>query len=219
MPSSIFVFKSFVRSFLVLYVATTAAASPNFSFAEGFLTEAENWPLWADTLTRYKKEHVQILACVADKSACVKRMTALRHILIKAPSLGRDEQIRLVNRYINRKRHKNDKRVTTVDDYGTKRVQKNQFATLLEFLRRGGDCEDYAISKYFILRELGFEADTLRIVIGFDRKTREHHAVLAVLREDGDVLLLENDNKIRRNKYYGYRFVYSLNEKGVWRHS
>jgi predicted transglutaminase-like cysteine proteinase len=51
------------------------------------------------------------------------------------------------NRFLNDWRYKPDDQ-----NYG----QRDYWATPLEFLRRSGDCEDYAIAKYVTLRELGF---------------------------------------------------------------
>jgi hypothetical protein len=42
--------------------------------------------------------------------------------------------------------------------------------------------------------------------------------VLAVRENDGDVLLLESDNLIRRGRNHPYRFIYSVNENSVWDH-
>ena len=46
----------------------------------------------------------------------------------------------------------------------------------VDFYREGGDCEDFAIAKYFALRHLG--VDNLTIVLGYDTKKRLRHAVL-----------------------------------------
>lgn len=54
-----------------------------------------------------------------------------------------------------------------------------------------GDCEDYAIAKYVVLREAGFPAADLRLVLVRDRAVRQDHAVLAA-RHDGRWLVLDN---------------------------
>ena len=83
-------------------------------------------------------------------------------------------------------------------------------------MQRGGDCEDYAVAKYFLLRELGFPAEDMRVLVTYDRSVRAHHAVLAVRREDGSSWLLELDNTIVKGNQWGYRFIYALNEEGIW---
>ena len=37
--------------------------------------------------------------------------------------------------------------------------------TPAEFFQKSGDCEDFAIAKYFALRDLGFPASQMRIVV------------------------------------------------------
>ncbi len=54
-----------------------------------------------------------------------------------------------------------------------------------------GDCEDYAIAKYVLLREAGVAEQDLRVLLVRDRAVREDHAVLAV-RIDGAWTMLDN---------------------------
>jgi predicted transglutaminase-like cysteine proteinase len=143
----------------------------------------------------------------------------LRHIVVKGAELGTDRQLHLVNRYVNKRRYRRDrKRLAPSVTGGGEATLSSHWATLLEFLRRGGDCEDYATAKYFLLRELGFRADDMRILVTYDRKMREYHALLAVQREDGSAWLLDSDNTIRRKGQGHYRFVYAVNEFGIWFH-
>ena len=54
-----------------------------------------------------------------------------------------------------------------------------------------GDCEDYAIAKYAILRAAGVPAQDLRLLLVRDRAVSQDHAVLAV-RDNGQWLILDN---------------------------
>ena len=54
-----------------------------------------------------------------------------------------------------------------------------------------GDCEDFAIAKYFALRDLGFPASQMRIVVLKDTLRNLDHAVTAVYL-DGDAWILDN---------------------------
>ncbi len=126
---------------------------------------------------------------------------------------GRTEadQLRLVNRYVNRARYISDRRNWKRADY---------WAVPEELFSRGGDCEDYAIAKYLSLRSLGISPERLRIVILYDRRRREDHAILAVF---GDEEILILDNHYRRvmswtNLRTRYQPYYSLNERSVWIH-
>ncbi len=88
-----------------------------------------------------------------------------------------------------------------------------------EFLRHGGQCQDYAIAKYLLLRAAGVPADAMRMVVLRDAAISLDHAVLAVY-VNGEPLLLDNlrgDIVPARNVNY-YHPYYSINENGWWTH-
>lgn len=203
----------FLAVLLTLLISTSAHCQTMYSFdtAEDFFAPAADWPAWRDTLARHRSELEAIHECLSDAQTCTRRLKGLRHVLLKGADLRPEQQIRLVNRYINMQRYKDD-RVSSTS------VAGNQWATLTGFLEHGGDCEDFAVAKYFVLREFGMDAEDMRIVIGREPQRSAHHAMLAV-RFDGDVWLLENDNTIRRNGRQDInRFVYAINERGIWDH-
>ena len=68
------------------------------------------------------------------------------------------EQLQAVNRSKTDWRYKADDQ-----NYG----RRDYWATPLEFLRYSGDCED-GVAKYVSLRQLGFTADQLRLVVVYD---------------------------------------------------
>jgi predicted transglutaminase-like cysteine proteinase len=62
----------------------------------------------------------------------------------------------------------------------------------LETLGAGiGDCEDYAIAKFALLRDAGIAEKDLKVLLVRDTAVRQDHAVLAV-RVDGRWLVLDN---------------------------
>lgn len=198
---------------LTMLVSTGAHSQTLYSFetAEDFLAPAATWPAWQDTLDRHRAELAAIQDCLNDKEACTRPLRGLRHILLKGAELRPEQQVRLVNRFINRHRYTED-RVSSASAAG------NQWETLTEFLLDGGDCEDFAVAKYFVLREFGVSAENMRIVIGKEPQRATYHAMLAIRFDDG-VWLLENDNTIHRNGYQDInQFVYAINEQGIWDH-
>lgn len=85
-----------------------------------------------------------------------------------------------------------------------------------------GDCEDYAIVKYHILKKLGVASDdNMRIVIVKDRDQNEvQHAVLAVFSE-GKISILDNQMKgvVSQEQVRGrYTAICSLNANMTWNH-
>jgi predicted transglutaminase-like cysteine proteinase len=85
------------------------------------------------------------------------------------------------------------------------------------------DCEDIALAKYFTLRRLGWAAQDLRVLVGWDKQERDWHAMLAVRLDDdrdGDIYVLDNILGFRRvSAFRGTRLVYSISELGIWDHA
>ena len=207
-------------SAIVLFVSSASAlAGYRFDDPETYLADASALPAWQHTLERHEDERESIVECLADDVACEGRLKSLKLVILKGTALDPDDQLRLVNRYINKKRYRRDRTqvAPSVAEGGQARL-RNQWSSLLEFLERGGDCEDYATAKYFLLREMGYPAEDMRVVVSYDRSVREHHAVLAIRRSDDSSWLLEIDNSIRTTRQYGYRFIYAINEDGIWDH-
>lgn len=211
------------RTCIALFAAGLACAAPYataaYAFDSGELLGAPNaWPAWSDMLERHGTQTENVEACIEDQNACPRRARALHLIVEKGAGLPRDKQIQLVNRYVNRKTHRLDRRRTTHTEAG-KVVRISHWKTLWEFMERGGDCEDYATTKYFLLRRLGFAPEDLRVVVVYDRRYREHHGIVAVRYDAENTWLLETDNRIyRRHKPATYRYVYAVNELGIWDH-
>ncbi|WP_265530663.1 transglutaminase-like cysteine peptidase [Sphingomicrobium marinum] len=82
-----------------------------------------------------------------------------------------------------------------------------------------GDCEDYAIAKMAMLKEAGFAADNLYIVVLKDLANLNDHAVLAV-RHEGRFLILDNshDRVEDANTISFFRPVMSFSSAGRWIH-
>jgi predicted transglutaminase-like cysteine proteinase len=204
---------------VLLLFPVSALAGYRFDEPKSYLAAASALPAWAHTLARHADERQSIAECLAMEEFCEGRLKGMRHIILSAEVLEPDDQLKLVNRYINKRRYRRDRRQISpsIADGGQAKL-RNQWSTLLEFLRRGGDCEDYATAKYFLLREMGYPAEDMRIVVSYDRSVREHHAVLAIRRPDGSSWLLETDNTIRKSRQFGYRFIYAINEDSIWDH-
>ncbi len=119
-------------------------------------------------------------------------------------------QLRSVNDIMNAKRYTLDNVNWGADDY---------WATVFEFMRRSGDCEDYAIAKYVTLRALGWPADKLRLVIVRDTKLDLNHAILAAYTDDG-IYIGDNqvEGLVKATSIRHYRPIYSINEDGWWLH-
>lgn len=133
-------------------------------------------------------------------------------ILDQVRDTSRSLQIPRVNYMVNRLlAYRDDVRLWNSGEY---------WASPAEALeKRAGDCEDYAILKYALLRDVGVRDADMRIVVLMDTAARQHHAVLAV-RHDGAWLIL--DNRFSRVRFErdlpNYKPLYSVNASGEWSH-
>lgn len=120
------------------------------------------------------------------------------------------EQIAGVNNFLNS--------VPYIED--TKNYGKtDQWATPIEFLTKGGDCEDFAIAKYASLRALGFSADQLRIAIVQDKIKNVPHAILVVYSGVNNFILDNQDKKVEyASDVSRYRPIFSINSTNWWLH-
>ncbi len=97
---------------VLTWVASPDAAAPSYDFADAaYLAPASSLPDWADTVERNDLEQRTIAECLADESVCQSRLIGIRHLLTKAQSLPIEKQIRLVNRYVNKRRYRDDRSV------------------------------------------------------------------------------------------------------------
>jgi predicted transglutaminase-like cysteine proteinase len=101
-------------------------------------------------------------------------------------NIEENQQLQAVNGFFNRQ-------LRFVDDSINWR-QTDYWATPIEALVKGaGDCEDYAIAKYFTLRRLGIPSEKLRITYVKALKYNQAHMVLTYYSSPSAVpLVLDN---------------------------
>jgi predicted transglutaminase-like cysteine proteinase len=133
-----------------------------------------------------------------------------RRLLAEIASLDPLAQLEAVNGFMNRAPYITDPVNYGVPDY---------WASPLQFMSKDGDCEDYAIAKYFSLRQLGLPDERMRIVVVDDLNLRIPHAILVVYLGERAYIL---DNQISRvvpaEVVNHYKPIYSINEQAWWLH-
>lgn len=98
--------------------------------------------------------------------------------------------------------------------------KSDYWATPVEFLQRGGDCEDFAIAKYTALRALGVPEERLRVAIVHDNLKNIPHAVLVVYTDQGTYILdNQNDRMVDGDNPGRYRPIFSINRHAWWLHT
>lgn len=125
------------------------------------------------------------------------------------------QKLKKVNDFFNKITYKLDSQHWKKKDY---------WAAPFEFMGTGaGDCEDYAIAKYFTLRKLGIPDEKLRIMYvtytGKKKGFEQAHMVLTYYHKPNSTpVVLDNINKKLKlaNKRKDLKPVYSFNASGLW---
>jgi predicted transglutaminase-like cysteine proteinase len=208
----------YARSFFFLLTACVAlaASTPAFAARTSYfnMTETESmslkpFPKWTGMMGRYDDEKQ------LPDSDCGKTrfhpctVTDWKAWLQTLRDKSLRTQIELINDWSNEHPYIEDQVNWGMEDY---------WETPYEFMEISGDCEDYAISKYYSLRAIGVPAEKLRVIIVQDLNLGGIiHAILGVY-DDGDMLILDNQSKQVRPamKIYHYRPIYGVNEEAWW---
>ncbi|MBC2660049.1 transglutaminase-like cysteine peptidase [Pseudomonas sp. MSSRFD41] len=141
-----------------------------------------------------------------------QRIDAWQHLLATQKQVAEREQLKVVNLFFN----KNMRYVEDIDLWH----QVDYWETPIEALWKGaGDCEDYAIAKYFSLRRLGVASDKLRITyVKALRQNRAHMVLTYYSTPDAMPLVLDSlEDSIRpASERTDLLPVYSFNAEGLW---
>ncbi|MGH8436320.1 MAG: cysteine protease LapG [Pseudomonas sp.] len=141
-----------------------------------------------------------------------QRIDAWQRLLASHAQVGEEEKLRVVNRFFNRQlRFQDDRSLWHATDY---------WASPVESLGRGaGDCEDFAIAKYFSLRHLGVASEKLRITYVKALRLNQAHMVLTYYASPtATPLVLDNLNPaiLPASQRGDLLPVYAFNGEGLW---
>jgi predicted transglutaminase-like cysteine proteinase len=150
-----------------------------FRAPEGLL-----WIKWRGVEARMHAEARSIEGCRSDEDRCSgveRKFVAFARL---APNADLRTRVEIINRNVNQA----IRYVSDIEQHGVVDV----WSPPLETLGAGiGDCEDYAIAKFALLREAGIAEKDLKMLLVRDTAVRQDHAVLTV-RVDGRWLVLDN---------------------------
>lgn len=133
--------------------------------------------------------------------------------LLKQPSQGTiHDTLNRVNQFFNA-------RMAFRDDIVVWK-QQDYWATPIEFLRQGpGDCEDFALAKYFTLREMGVPANQLRITYVKALELNQAHMVVTWYSTPTAIPLVLDNLKtaiLPATQRTDLLPVYAFNGEGLW---
>ncbi len=141
----------------------------------------------------------------------VLRGKAINKLIIKLQGKSVDIQLKEVNRFFNQFQYVED-----IHQWG----QKDYWATPEEFIgTQRGDCEDFVVSKYFVLRKLGVHDKHLYLTYVKALEKNVAHMVLSYFDKPTSVpLILDNYNPkiLIASKRKDLLPIYSFNAKSLF---
>ncbi len=195
----------------VIVASAAAAGSPRlFESREIHSSNLAQFKQWRDVMARWQQQRASAVTTCADGvwKACEPQEWA--RLVRELRGLPLRDQVERVNAAFNRHPY-----VSSFKNWG----EVSHWETPFEFLHKNGQCQDYAIAKFMMLRALGVPNEKLRMVVLHDTVLRLDHAVV-VAYVGGEALML--DNQISRvvpvSQIHHYRPYYSTNETGWWLH-
>lgn len=121
------------------------------------------------------------------------------------------DTVQQVDQFINQAEYRSDAEALGKAD---------QWATPAEFIGRGlGDCEDFAIAKYFTLLAMGVAEEKLKLVFGkLTEDQTEHMVLLYTPLPDKESLLLDNltPTPTPISLRQDFKPLYSFNQETLW---
>lgn len=177
-----------------------AVSNPFFTTRTTSFTDLSAFTKWTSVMPRYERQAKE------PRTADAKRWDALLETLKGKPLAT---QMKEVNDFFNGFAYIEDR-----DNYGV----EDYWATPYELMKRGGDCDDYAIAKYISLKRLGVPEASMRIMIVQDNNLNGiMHAVLEV-RAGSARYLLDNQVKsvVDQQNIFHYRPIYAINHQNWW---
>jgi predicted transglutaminase-like cysteine proteinase len=171
----------FIAGAIALCAGHAARADDEFSAARHYpgLTAK-----WRDVQARMSEDSAHLAVCRAEPQACLPEEKQL----VAIADASREQEGRARVGHINRAVNLAIRPISDLARFGV----ADQWSAPTETLRAGGgDCEDYAILKFLILREAGLSESELKLLIVRQPGSRIPHAVLAA-RVEGDWILLDN---------------------------
>jgi predicted transglutaminase-like cysteine proteinase len=168
-------------------------------------------PVITETVFRFDKEFLKKAEEKCGKEAPA-RFTAWEELIHNDKSPSDREKLSKVNHFYNsRIRFVSDIELWGAQDY---------WATPIEFLcKNAGDCEDFAIAKYFTLKAMGVAEEKLNIAYVKAIQYNIAHMVLTYYSEPGaEPLVLDNliDSIDPASRRTDLMPVFSFNGSGLW---
>lgn len=195
---------------LVPIRGSMAAEPALFGTREVFSSDSSAFFKWHGVLRRFAAEERRAADCRHRDSEMCRSAAAWRALVRSLAGLDLRAKVEAANAALNRHPY--------VPSW-TNWHERNYWETPLQFLEHGGQCQDYAVAKYLLLRAAGVPDERLRVVVLRDTRLGLDHAVTVAYVGD-EALLLDNLRSavVPAESVSDYQPYYSINEQGWWLH-
>lgn len=144
-------------------------------------------------------------------AGAMTRLQAWTELMDALPQTSVEEKLLRVNQFFNSLTFVSDEEHWHQVDY---------WATPVEFIAsNGGDCEDFAIAKFFTLKAVGVEGEQMRLAYVKALELNQAHMVLVYYpAPDKEPLVLDNlvNDIVPASQRKDLQPVYSFNAEGLW---
>lgn len=190
--------------------ATSVRADSYFIMKEKRSENLKPFPKWTKMRGRYdeQKQTPDDLCGKVQYFPC--SIKEWRELLESLQGKPLKEQMKAINDWANAHPYIIDQINWGLEDF---------WETPTEFMAMNGDCEDYAIAKYYSLKQLGYDDEQMRIMIVQDFNLGGIiHAILGVYDDDRELYILDNQipQVMPATRIYHYRPIYGINESAWW---
>jgi predicted transglutaminase-like cysteine proteinase len=166
------------------------------------------WTKWRALESDLAAEAGEVAHC-RDRKICSEAATRYLAILEETRARSGRARLETANRLINGA-------IRYVSDQQQHGLSDRWDAPLSALAAGRGDCEEYAIAKYIMLRESGVAEADLRLVLVRDTSIRVDHAVLAARFEDRWLVLDNRRGQVAEtDELRHYMPLYALDKEGV----
>jgi predicted transglutaminase-like cysteine proteinase len=163
--------------------ALSARGYEPFDLLSGAAPAGPMWIRWREFDTGVAQSAQALARCRAEAATCSSAEARIIDVIESVRGVDGRGKLGILNREIN-----------LSIAYASDRLQHASAdvwsSAVTTFASGQGDCEDFAIAKYLVLREAGIAAEDLRLVIGRIPDGQVHAVVAARL--DGHWLILDN---------------------------
>lgn len=191
----------------LLMVSGHVYAAGLFGLIEIKADRIDSIPKWVDVLARTRQEDL-FEHCNMRDADCLNRRDDWYAMVQSLQGAPQREQMEKVNSWLNQYPYITDDELWGKSDY---------WETPGVFVDRSGDCEDYAIAKYYTLRQLGWSDNELRLIVVQDTVRDIPHAVLEADIGDEKYILDNLATRPLLDRYVKqYTPYYAVNARSRW---